>query len=369
MDRKIIEVRDTKLRGMKDSLEMAPSRGLRGHVEIYEKKNGHLEKIQENHNLIVFGGRNWLLQRAFGANLTDHNDIVYNKTLSWFAVGTGGGEPGNPLQAGAVKGNDTQLISHIALRTYVDRVAHPQFSRRYCRKPELAGADGDNNFYYKKFSSVIVKEDVSNPYMDEHGSTVYPPIVAEVRIELSSQDACTDGEYTDLNEAALYASSFTEDIDLSPDSTNTFNADSTRDICSGIPVGNIKAHGDKYIEYKVFNNYSYEDADHMIHRFTDVKVGDVVYVTGSPRDSINEYNKSLIIDVDKTSTDFSFTVERANGVDELHDFDPEHPELAEVKAYILRGGYEPFTMFSRVSFSTIRKTTDREIVFLWKVYF
>lgn len=365
MDSKIIEVHDTKLRGMKDSLSIS-SGGLRGHVEIYEKKNGELHRLQENHNLIVYGGREWLLRRAFGPNMTgeDMDPSSYSKVLTWFGVGTGGGEPGNPLQAGATKGNDKDLIVPTRLRAYN---ANASFKQRYSRRPpSIPGETADNYFYYKKFSSVVTKEDISSPYLEDE-TTKYPRIVAEVRIELSSQDASTAGEYTDLNEAALYASSVTSDI-----ADDTPAIEQEKEIL--IPdagVDNVqKIEVDaNYVRYYLKNTT--DDA------FSHVRQGDRISVNYSSTDPhqkgydniIPENNKCVIIDCEHSTGSVNpfqkITVELPNGKDKsVEDMNNQPMQLK-----VFRGGYEYFTMFSRVTFSTIRKTTDREIVFLWKIYF
>jgi len=117
MNKQTIILNDTNRKNLKESVGVS-SGNLRGEVGIYEKsKSGSLKQIGEKKNMIVYGGREWLMQRAFGSILTGSSSDVYNKTIRWFGVGNGGGEPGNPLQAGATQGQDTTLLSQVRLRS------------------------------------------------------------------------------------------------------------------------------------------------------------------------------------------------------------------------------------------------------------
>ena len=94
--------------------EDVSSSDLRGYVEVNVKniKTGEIEH-QENHNLIVYGGREWLLRKIFGKMIVtandDYNDFIQNSGITWVGFGCGGGEPGNPLQCGTTMGSDKDL--------------------------------------------------------------------------------------------------------------------------------------------------------------------------------------------------------------------------------------------------------------------
>jgi hypothetical protein len=87
----------------------------------------------------------------------------------------------------------------------------------------------------------------------------------------------------------------------------------------------------------------------------------------SSTDDTNEIDPSvplLIIDVHygTPATNAYVIVENTAAVDETL-------ETGELIATITNKEIAPYTMFSRCTFSTIRKTNDRELVFLWKIYF
>jgi len=71
---------------------------------------------------------------------------------------------------------------------------------------------GDSIYgYFKQISNVQIKEDHANPFV-QYGITRYPNIIAEIRIELSSNDCNgNDDTYQDINEAALFISDSTVD--------------------------------------------------------------------------------------------------------------------------------------------------------------
>lgn len=319
---------------------------LRGAVEIYDKNsNGTLNKIRQKENLIVYEGRSWLLKRAFGEMIIGSESDIYNKIIRWFGVGSGGGEPGNPLQAGATYGHDTNLLQQTRMRTDLV-IGDPGYS--------LYASDynGDHG-YYKKFSSVVIKEDRANPYVINN-VTYYPPLIAEIRIELSSDDA-NGGSYEDLNEAALFVADPSEDDPGLLASTGGALT-GTADI--------IKVTKDN--DYAI---YTLDTTDlSSIDDLDQVNVGDTMWVDGSPINSsnlISEISPALVVDMFNGGTGISayIVVEKADAVDE----DPITP--GDVEAHFNDKIIQPYSMFSRVTFSTIRKTVDREIVFLWKIYF
>jgi hypothetical protein len=352
MTTQTIEINDSMKKNVRDALSIVPRSHLRGSVEVFEKdKQGKLTKIREKHNLIVYTGRNWLLYRAFGTAMTDTDPNLYNKVIKWFALGNGGGEAGNPLQAGATLGSDTNLLSPIRLRDDLT-IGDPAFA---FYASDLNGAHG----WYKTFSSVIIKEDHSNPYVD-NGVTVYPPLIGEIRIEISSDDA-NSGSYEDINEAGLFVA---DPTDSDPGKTY-FDA-------GGSGYGGVELTGSPINAVAVF-----VDGDYAIYRIdsedldTDipgVSLGDYIWTErtdGGLNNIIPESAPSLIVDVYKgqAGTKAYIVVEKPDAVEETTLVDDD------LKVHIIDKSIQPYIMFSRVTFSTIRKTVDREIVFLWKIYF
>lgn len=189
------------------------SADLKGYVtvEVKNKNTGEIEH-QENHNLIVYGGREWLLRRMFGSAISNNN-YADNSGIKWVGFGCGGGEAGNPLQAGTTFGHDTDLYEPCRIR-FADDSVTDDINSKYASRvlPNGSVVPG----YYKKISNITIKEDHANPYI-ENNIRKFPRIIAELRIELSA-DECNGENYTengnlvayqDINEVALFISDTT----------------------------------------------------------------------------------------------------------------------------------------------------------------
>lgn len=201
-----IRVGDNLSRKLHDEV----SADLKGYVEV-QVKNKHTGEIehQENHNLIVYGGREWLLRRIFGSSIAN-NDFAMHSGIKWVGFGCGGGEAGNPLQAGTTLGHDNDLYQPCRIR-FRDDSNNSESNGYYASRilPNGSIVSG----YFKKISNVTIKEDHANPYI-ENNIRKYPRIIAEVRVELSSDD-CNGENYTengnlvayqDINEVGLFIS-------------------------------------------------------------------------------------------------------------------------------------------------------------------
>jgi hypothetical protein len=351
MRKQVVNIKDGLSKNMKDELAITGP-NLRGAVEIYDKDlDGKLSLIRQKHNLIVYGGREWLLRKAFGTQIPGNEAAIYNKEIAWFAAGQGGGEPGNPLQAGATTGGDTTLLSMVRLRSDLVDGVDPGYSQ-YASD----GVSGDHG-YYKQISGVVIKEDHANPYVED-SVTKYPPLIAEVRIEVSADDANglggVDG-WVDLNEAGLFCAD-PDEADPGLLSSTGGGALGNRDVRQVVDDG----------DYAIYILDSVElDAD-----VPGVNQGDFLWadrVSGSGND-IDEAAPLLIVDVyaGETGRYAYVVVEKSDIVAEDLFGDGN---LGNLEAYLVNKQIDPITMFSRVTFSTIRKTVDREIVFLWKIYF
>ena len=208
-----ISLTDNYRKRLRDEICTDPSSGLRGEVEIRvrNKETGEIESTQRK-NLIVYGGREWLLRKAFASNvITDDKaalESLRRSEILWFGVGSGGAEPGNPLQCGTTYGSDKDLYNPVRLRYEYDTnmQSNPNYASRIINNNVVSG-------YYKKISYIGIKEDLANPYK-VNGTVYYPNLIAEIRLEISTDDICgqtyleTDYEksYADINEAALFIS-------------------------------------------------------------------------------------------------------------------------------------------------------------------
>ena len=351
MSSRIIELQD-KVSGnprQEDNLRekvSISSGNMHGEVSIFERdKRSGLTKLLHKSNMIVFSGRAWLLRKAFGSSLDNNDSGIYNKEIRWFGCGNGGGEPGNPLQAGPTLGQDTGLYQPVRLRSDLT-ISDPGYS--------LYASDYLGNFgYYKRFASVIIREDQANPYT-VNNVTNYPPLIAEVRIELSSDDA-NSGSYEDLNEAALFVA-------------DPASADPGLDAITGggeyipsIPGANniLKVASDG--DYGIY----YLDTYDIASEIGDVKIGDFLWTNAPTPNNIPLTGKLMIVDIfnGTSAVNKGYIVVEKPGI-----LDTTYPPTYPV-AHLIAKTNTPYIMFSRVTFSTVRKTVDREIVFLWKIYF
>jgi len=303
----------------------------KGVVGIYDKlPNGNL-KLIERKNLIVYQGRNWLMQRAFGPELQGRSELS-ERYIKWFGVGTGGGEEGNPLQAGLTRAWDKDLIAPLAINA---AGVLPNYTSRTIGGVESPG-------YFKSFSSVVRKDDPANMY-EINGVTYYPALIAEIRIEIASEDANgTDGSgYADINEAGLF-------ID-NPDAyeASSSSADTEYSIHS---IQKMDASTMRYI-FGAGQNLS------------QILVGDRINVTGAAS-AINNVTSALITDMCYESGPCLAYADiyNPNGVN-------QNTPTSAIAAFETTSGSLDISMFSRVTFSSLRKTVDREVVFLWKIYF
>lgn len=188
--------------------EVSTSGNLRGEVDIIvkNKSTGKVEE-QHNHNLIVYGGREWLIKKIFGSQLGVDAQVL-NSEICWFGVGNGGGEPGNPLQCGCTYGSDKDLYNPVKMR--YDNDSTNQTLNTYYGSRVMPSGEIEYG-YYKRITNISIKEDHANPYK-ENGVIKYPNIIVEARLEVSNDDCCGQSylekdytkSYADINEAALF---------------------------------------------------------------------------------------------------------------------------------------------------------------------
>jgi len=172
-----IQITD-RLDGIKDKLTLSDKRP-KGRVQVFEKRDdGKLEKIEDTSNLIVYQGREWLLQRALNVNSPGWDTDAPDWIISWFGLGTGG--------AGA-----NLLIPLVPDVTDTD-LTQPAIIN--ATDPTLA-----NSGKLHPFDSIDVLEDTSNDNRR---------LIASISTTISQADANgPDGTtYYDLNEAGLYVS-------------------------------------------------------------------------------------------------------------------------------------------------------------------
>lgn len=205
--KKYVNINDNYSSKLRD--EVDTSNNLRGEVDIIvkNKTTGEIE-AQHNHNLIVYGGREWIIKKIFGSQLGNVDTSLLNSEICWFGVGNGGGEPGNPLQCGCTYGSDEDLYNPIRMKYTSDE--NVEENNNYYSSRIMPNGDTEYG-YYKRITNIAIKEDHANPYK-KNGVVQYPNLIVETRLEISSDDCCGQSylnreytkSYADINEAALF---------------------------------------------------------------------------------------------------------------------------------------------------------------------
>lgn len=159
-----------------------------GFVEIYED-----EKLVGKHNLVLYYGREWIVQRAVDTNNTQVTP-TQNEALYWFGIGSGGTASGDPLTPLSVDSSDTELSQAVPIHVNDAPTSSTYTDRR----------DGSPGNYYKKaYDSVAFNQDPAN-------DNKY--LITKITVIIDNDD-CNDttlvsGKYNNhLNEAALYVCS------------------------------------------------------------------------------------------------------------------------------------------------------------------
>lgn len=105
-------------RKLYDKLDIAGSPNKLNRVLIHSRKKGSdkLELLEDTNNLVVYHGRNWLMQRAFnqgfGNNPLDLSREWQNYYIRLLGVGTGGALDTSPLSPITPSLKDFQLAAH-----------------------------------------------------------------------------------------------------------------------------------------------------------------------------------------------------------------------------------------------------------------
>lgn len=201
MDKKVdtieIEARDfygdNCLVDQVNTFEPIPERKPQGHVHIYEQTKSGDRKLIHKSNLVVYVGREMLVQRAMNINntsVTPTNDDF----ISWFGIGEGGVRPADPLDPTPPINNDTDLYSHLMINDSTS-VSYGDY--------HLAGGSYPQTGFYKKiFDNVEYENDNLND--DKY-------LVVKITTTIDTEDA--NGKQ--LSEAGLFSSN-----SFNPSATN-----------------------------------------------------------------------------------------------------------------------------------------------------
>lgn len=171
---------------------------LRGQVQVFEQNPLGKKKLIDTNNLVVYMGRNWLMQRAM--NLNSDLSPGVSSYISWFGLGIGGATTGDPLTPLTPNLTDPNLGQQIVIN---DSVSTPCVD------------DGKLH----PFDSISFKADENN--QDEF-------LVAEITTTILDNEAngpsgsSGPAAYYDISEAGLYISNSNDPLLFEASSVKLF---------------------------------------------------------------------------------------------------------------------------------------------------
>lgn len=277
-------------------------------VQAKNVKTGIIEETRETHNLIVYHGRSWLMQRAFGfplgvtgsseyesrvmpwdnideidESIAEERENYSNMYLCWFGLGNGGAEEADPLTPIAVSSYEYEL-SQIA-------IGDPNSDNP---GPNPTGPDGNN-----------IRYGDTGAMNDYHAIDPFYPLY-------------------------LY------DPDVAGE--------------DGDGVG-----GDP--NYTSMENLAYDETK------CDAYMRALVRVTVQPE----EYNGLAYYDPEQDADDFANVNEA--GLYFARSHDPEDYDLTSGTYRYANSNEHDLQLFAKVNFSSIRKDETRQLIFSWYFYF
>jgi hypothetical protein len=214
-------------RNLRDKLG-GDSKRPRGWVEAYEKLPDGQLKLIEKSNLVVYQGRQFIMQRAFNQSLNAEND--QDSFISWFGLGTGG--TGASLLIPVVpKLTDTELVSPAIINN-------------------KSGTDCINNGLQHPIDSITYLTDPTNDNKE---------LIASIVVTIGEDDAngpsggTTSSDFYDLSEAGLYISDSLDQVDFTtaPDAANHLN---TLKLFARVSFSSLRKFNERQI---VFNWFIY----------------------------------------------------------------------------------------------------------------
>lgn len=157
---------------------------VRGRVQIHARDIGNGKKlylVEDTSNLIVYRGRHWLMQRAFGQDFdANQSDVApagsrdwKDRYVRWFAIGTGGASIADPLTAESPSLDDCALTTHVDIggTSYMETT--------------------DGNYQFKAFDSG------------------YPKFIIDGDVPAAGESLCTDASAQDpVDLGTYYADNF-----------------------------------------------------------------------------------------------------------------------------------------------------------------
>ena len=196
VERTEVRFDDAQSANLRDSFGNGPKRRPIGKVEVYEKKvdgtDTTLYLVRKSSNLIVYHGRNWLMQRGFGQDMSPAGFSGWSDyQLSWLGIGTGAA-PSNPLSPTAPTLSDDALTTHGVIDSGTSYVTvggneyHTFDSITYESDDEVTSFEGYDDYLVAKITTTLTADEANN----DNGASGY-----------SGYEY-----YQDINEAGLFVS-------------------------------------------------------------------------------------------------------------------------------------------------------------------
>lgn len=185
-------------------------------VVIHSRKKGsdELELVEDTHNLIVYHGRNWLMQRAFNQGFGNNPLSLSREWQSYylrlFAVGTGGALDTTPLSPISPTLKDYQLATHGKIDSGTNFITVGGLDYHYF---------DDDPVFLHDYPDIewAAGEGPSCTYEDDNGvsQNCDSVLVAKITTTLTTSEANDDvtgthqwpdgSYYQDISEAGLFA--------------------------------------------------------------------------------------------------------------------------------------------------------------------
>jgi hypothetical protein len=130
---------------------------IKGFVEIVDKETG---KLLDKQNLIVYDGRETILQRALNFDrVTGSNEK--DLYVSWLSVGTGGALTTDPLNPIAPNINDSGLSNQIVIDPNNTTYADGGRKKNFDSIEILMDDSNDNRYLIAKLTTTILRDEAN----------------------------------------------------------------------------------------------------------------------------------------------------------------------------------------------------------------
>jgi hypothetical protein len=172
--------------------------GPTGWVKMYLSKNGHHEKIYDNHNLIVALGKEFVAQKVFDIYNTDEGTSRENFTnyaVSHFAVGSGGAtDNSNVVELHAPHISDNGLAVPIRLGDEL-----------YLSEPkQVEKTDSNIHSYHNAVKPIRSDGSIHLEAVNYENTVAYTKVLCTCLVPPGEPSGLQEGESVQISEAGLY---------------------------------------------------------------------------------------------------------------------------------------------------------------------